>query len=54
MIIKMIGVTKKISANTAVYRVDADYRFEHNYTVGQKTGENPCEKYPYTVHRLNI
>jgi hypothetical protein len=45
---------KKISANTAVYRyrVDAEYRFEQNYAVGKKTGENPCAQ--YTVHRQNI
>ncbi len=38
--------------SSTVYRVDAEYRFEQNYAVGKKTGENPCAQ--YTLHKQNI
>jgi hypothetical protein len=53
MIMKIIGVTKKYhKIQQYTYRVDAEYRFEQNYAVGKKTGENTCAQ--NTVHRQNI
>jgi hypothetical protein len=53
MINKMIGDQKNIrKKELCTYRVDAEYRFEQNYAVGKKTGENPCAQ--NTVNKQNI